>query len=98
MSDNIAVTEGNYFNGGDGNPIVKGDTCMWGNDPNSLWIIMGDPAGINLYDSDHPDSDYMVVWAKPVDCPSKSWNRTWVRRKTKGFTKVTTINNQNLNQ
>lgn len=78
-----------YFNGSDGNPIVKGDRCRWslGNDE-TVWIIAGEPCGMSMYDGYHPNSDYMTVWAKPESETSNSWTNKWVCRKTKGFIKI----------
>lgn len=77
-----------YFNGRDGKPIRKGDKVMWDGNKETIWIIMSDPCGLTIYDGTHPDSDYMDVWAKPSDDPSETYNSKWVRRKTKGFTKI----------
>lgn len=75
-----------YFLGGDGQPIKKGDACLWMGNKETIWIIMSEPCGMTRYDSVHPDSDYMDVWAKPSTEPSNDYKPCWVRRKTKGFT------------
>jgi hypothetical protein len=77
-----------YFNGGDGKPIRKGDKVIWkGDSDKKVWIIMDHASGMTIYDSTHPDSDYMTVWAKPENDLSESWSTNWVCRKTKGFIK-----------